>query len=202
MQKFATPQPITAELYVPAGRVRIIAGDRAETVVNVRPSDAANGHDVKAAAQTAVELVGGVLKVKAPKAPRLGRCGSVEIAVELPAGSAIDGRGMAADFHAEGRLGGAKVHTAKGDISLGQADGPVSADTAQGDIHVAEAISGVFELSTSAGQIEVGVAEGVSAGLRATTTYGTLHDHRKKFDGPVNAVDIRATTSYGDIVVR
>ncbi|WP_030455008.1 DUF4097 family beta strand repeat-containing protein [Herbidospora cretacea] len=201
MQKFDTPQALTAKISVPMGLVRIVAGDRADTVVNVRPSNPGGAVDVKAAEQTTVALAGGVLEVRAPDAPKFGRSGSVEVTVELPAGSAIEGSGMATDFRTEGRLAGGRVQTAKGDISLGTVDGAVVADTAQGDIRVAEAVSGLLDLKTSAGTIEVGVAAGVSAGLQATTGHGTLRDLRQKFDGNLT-VDIRAVTSYGDIVVR
>ncbi|TKK89526.1 hypothetical protein FDA94_09045 [Herbidospora galbida] len=201
MQKFDTPQAITAKISVPMGLVRIVAGDRADTVVSVRPSNPGGAVDVKAAEQTTVEFAGGVLDVKAPESPRFGKSGSIEVTVELPAGSAIEGSGMATGFTTEGRFGGSRVQTAKGDISLGTVDGPVIADTAQGDIRVAEAVSGLLDLKTSAGSIEVGVAAGVSAGLQATTGHGTLRDLRKKFDGDLT-VDIRAVTSYGDIVVH
>ena len=55
MQKFDTPAPISAVLDIPAGRVRFIAADRADTTVEVLPADAASGRDVKAAEQTKVE---------------------------------------------------------------------------------------------------------------------------------------------------
>ncbi|WP_066375941.1 DUF4097 family beta strand repeat-containing protein [Herbidospora mongoliensis] len=201
MPKFPTPQTITAKIDVPMGLVRIIAGDRADTIVDVRPSDPAGSADVKAAEQTKVEFAGGVLSISAPEGRRFGRSGSIQVTVELPAGSVIEGSGMATDFRTEGRFGGTRVQTAKGDISLGTTDGPVIADTAQGDIRVQEAVSGLHDLKTSAGQIEIAVAEGVSAGLQATTGHGSLRDHRKKFDGNLT-VDIQAITSYGDIIVR
>jgi hypothetical protein len=54
MQKFDTPAPISAVLDIPAGRVRLIAVDRADTTVEVLPADASKGRDVKAAEQTKV----------------------------------------------------------------------------------------------------------------------------------------------------
>jgi hypothetical protein len=50
MQRFDTPAPISAVLDIPAGRVRFIAADRADTAVEVLPADASNGRDVKAGA--------------------------------------------------------------------------------------------------------------------------------------------------------
>ena len=64
---FETPEPIAATIVVVIGDVRISAGDRATTVVEVHPSDATNGEDRKAAEQTVVEYADGQLLVKAPK---------------------------------------------------------------------------------------------------------------------------------------
>jgi MDMPI C-terminal domain len=41
MQKYDTPAPVTAVLDIPAGRVRLIAADRADTTVEVLPADPA-----------------------------------------------------------------------------------------------------------------------------------------------------------------
>ena len=48
LEAIASDEPVV-------GNVRVIASDRADTVVDVRPSDAANASDVKAAEQTRVE---------------------------------------------------------------------------------------------------------------------------------------------------
>ena len=67
MPTFDTPEPISATIDVAVGDVRISAGDRTDTVVDVRPSDASNDDDVKAAELTRVEYANGQLLVKAPK---------------------------------------------------------------------------------------------------------------------------------------
>src|SRR3954464_7402756 len=66
---FDTPQPISATLDVVVGDVRVTAGERADTVVDVRPSDPSNEEDRKAAEQTRVEYEHGHLLVKTPKLP-------------------------------------------------------------------------------------------------------------------------------------
>jgi len=55
MQTFDTPAPISAVLDIPAGRVQLIAADRADTAVEIRPPNAAKGRDVKVAEQTRIE---------------------------------------------------------------------------------------------------------------------------------------------------
>src|SRR5215467_7480241 len=69
MQKFDTPAPISAVLDIPAGRIRFIAADRADTTVEVLPADAANGRDVTAAEQTAVEFGDGELRIRPDDGP-------------------------------------------------------------------------------------------------------------------------------------
>ena len=90
MQKFDTPAAISAVLDIPAGRIQVIAADRADTTVEVRPANASKGRDVKAAEQTTVEFGDGVLRITAPaeKNQVLGASGSIEVTVQLPAGSA------------------------------------------------------------------------------------------------------------------
>ncbi|MFC7614433.1 hypothetical protein ACFQV2_13780 [Actinokineospora soli] len=94
MQKFDTPAPIAAVLAIPGGRVQFIAADRADTTVEVRPADPGKSRDVRAAEQTEVSFADGVLRVKAAKAKSqlLGPSGSVEVTVQLPAGSASRAR--------------------------------------------------------------------------------------------------------------
>jgi hypothetical protein len=57
-------------------------------------------------------------------------------------------------------------------------------------------------LTTQSGGISVGAAAGVSASLDAGTSYGRISNALKNFDGAGAQLDIRATTSYGDIVAH
>src|SRR5215203_2064883 len=78
-QRFDTPAPISAVLDIPAGRIQLIAADRVDTVVEVRPANAAKRRDVKAAEEIEVVYAEGVLRIKAPEATNrlLGHSGSV-----------------------------------------------------------------------------------------------------------------------------
>jgi hypothetical protein len=106
MQKFDTPAPISAVLDIPAGRVQLIAADRADTTVKVLPANASKGRDVKAAGQTTVEYADGVLRIEtSAKNQYLGPSGSIEVTVQLPAGSRVEAKAASAEFRAVGRLG-------------------------------------------------------------------------------------------------
>ena len=125
MPTFDTPEPITATIDVAVGDVRVTAGDGTATVVDVRPSDASNTDDVKAAELTRVEYASGQLLVKAPKLRSwLSRSGggSVDVTIELPAGSQVHGAGQTTDFRFDGRLGDSRIKTGMGNIALDQAD--------------------------------------------------------------------------------
>ncbi|MGW2891145.1 DUF4097 family beta strand repeat-containing protein [Streptomyces griseoruber] len=218
MQKFDTPAPVSvsAILDIPAGRIQFIAADRADTTVDVRPADTSKSRDVKAAEEIEVAYADGVLWVEAPAAKNriLGSTGSVEVTVQLPAGSRVDGKSAAAELRVVGRLGdvafeGAyrkikideaasiRLTATDGDIEIGRLGGPAEISTARGDIRIAEAVRGSVVLSTQSGDISVTAAAGVSAVLDAGTGYGRVSNALKN-DGTA-ALDIRATTSHGDI---
>src|SRR5689334_4645032 len=65
---FATPEPIIVNVEVGGGDVRLIAGDRTDTSVEVRPGNRTRSADVRAAEMTRVEYANGRLRVKGPKA--------------------------------------------------------------------------------------------------------------------------------------
>jgi DUF4097 and DUF4098 domain-containing protein YvlB len=218
MQKFDTPAPISAVLDIPAGRVRFIAADRADTTVEVLPADASNGRDVKAAEQTKAEYGDGVLRIEGPAGNRiLGSSGSVEVTVQLPAGSRVEAKAASAEFRTVGRLGdvaldasqasikldeaaSARLTTLAGDVSVGRLGGAAEIRTGKGDIRIAEAARGTVVLRTEDGAISVGAAAGVSASLDAGTTYGRIHNALKN-TGAAD-LDIHATTARGDITAR
>ena len=83
---------------------------------------------------------------------------------------------------------------------VGRLSGPAEISTAKGDIRIAEAVRGTVVLATQAGDIAVTAAAGVSATLDAGTAYGRVSNTLKN-DGTAG-LDIRATTSKGDITAR
>ncbi|MFI6514754.1 DUF4097 family beta strand repeat-containing protein [Spirillospora sp. NPDC050679] len=215
MQTFTTPAPVTAVLDVPAGRVRLVAADRADTTVEVMPADPGKGRDVKAAEQTAVEYADGVLQVATPGGNRvLGPSGAVEVTVHLPAGSQV--RAVGIDLRGTGRLGevsfqghgdveldqaaAVRLTTEAGDVNVARLDGSGEITTQKGGITVAEAAGGTLTLRTQAGDITVNAAAGVSASLDAGTSMGRV-DNALANSGPAG-LTIHATTAQGDITAR
>ncbi|MFF6898231.1 DUF4097 family beta strand repeat-containing protein [Streptomyces hydrogenans] len=221
MQKFATTAPIAAVVAVPAGQLRFIAADRADVTVEVRPSNAGRSRDVKAAEETSVSFADGVLRVAAPEARNqlFGQTGSVEITVQLPAGSSLDVKAAAADLRGVGRLGNVAFEAAQGPVKLdeagdvrvvlqdggiavGRLNGSAALTTARGDLNVAEAVRGSVVLDTKAGSITVGAARGTSAVLDAGTTLGRINNTLHNDQGSDAELTIRATTALGDITAH
>src|SRR6266542_7009435 len=95
MPVFDTPEPISVTVELGVGDIRIVASDRTDTIVEVRPSDEAKKSDVTAAEQTRVEYAGGRLLIKGPKNWRQytfrGGGESIDVQIELPAGSHLRG---------------------------------------------------------------------------------------------------------------
>lgn len=221
MRTFGTPAPVSAVLDIPAGRIRLIAADRADTTVEIRPADASNDRDVKAAEQTEVAYGDGVLRIEAAPARNrvLGHPGSVEVTVQLPSGSRVEAKAASAELRGVGRLGdvafegaqgsvdldetaGARLTLQAGDVTVGRLDGPATISTQKGDIRVVEAVRGTVTLQTQAGGISVGAARGVSASLDAGTAFGRISNTLQNTDGGAADLRIHATTAYGDITAR
>ncbi|MFC7534885.1 DUF4097 family beta strand repeat-containing protein [Actinoplanes sp. GCM10030250] len=215
MKNFDTPAPIAAVLEVPAGRIQVIASDRTDTIVEVRPADPAKSRDTRTAEQTTVAYTDGVLRIAVPSAGN--RLGSVEVTVQLPAGSRVEARAESAELRGVGRLGdvtfdGAyrqikideaaalRLTAVDGDVEVGRLTGPAEISTARGDIRITEAVRGTVVLSTQMGDISIGAAAGVSASLDAGTAQGRVSNSLKN-DGTAD-LDIRATTGLGDITAR
>lgn len=192
MPSFDTPEPISATAHVVAGSIQFTAGDRLDTVVEVRPRDPKKDLDVRAADQTEVACANGVLTVRTPKPNLLGlgRTGTVDVTVELPTGSHVDMNGSWAQVLGEGRLGDVQVKTSSGDVRL-DATGALKLTASHGSITV-DRVEGAAEITTSSGSLRVGIVNGpaVLKNSHGTTTVGAVTG------------ELRVSGANGDIEVR
>jgi hypothetical protein len=157
MPTFDTPQPIVVTIEIGVGDVRLVASERTDTVVEVRPTDPAKKSDVTAAQQARVEYSGGRLLIKASKGWRQytirGGSESIDVLIELPAGSQVRGEAGIAAFRGEGRLGECRVRVGIGEIRLDEA-GPAQLSTGMGDITIDRVVDHA-ELTTGSGALHV-----------------------------------------------
>ena len=192
MPTFETPSPISTTVDVVHGDVRISAGDRGLTVVNVEPADGSSAEDRKAAEQTRVEYAGGQLLVKQPKLrswlPR-STGGSIDVTIELPAGSHVHGSGALTDFHCDGPLGECRLRLGLGRIDVESADGP-TLKSSTGDI-VVERATGHADITSGSGDVRVRELAGTAVikNSNGDTWVGRAHD------------DLRVNAANGDIAV-
>jgi len=217
MQTFQTPSPVTVVLDIPAGQIRLVATERADTTVEVLPSEASKRRDVKAAEQTTVEFADGVLRIATADPNKvLGSSGSLDVTIALPAGSRIEGKAGAAELSSSGRLGtvsfdgayrtveldeiaGGTIRMHMGDLSIAKLTGSAHLRNGKGDITVAEAVTGSVELRTDAGNLTIAAAHGVSGTLDAGTAYGRVTNAMRNSEGAGAGLAVKATTSDGDI---
>lgn len=219
MQSFNTPTAISVVLDLPAGRVQLIAADRADTTVEVLPASTGKNRDVQLAEQTSVTYADGVLRIAVPEPKNrlVGHSGSVEVTVQLPTGSRVEATSASTELRGVGTLGdvvfegayrqikideagSVRLSAVDGDVEVGRLNGPAEISTMRGDIRIGEAVRGTVVLSTRSGNITVAAAAGVSAALDAGTSLGRVSNALKN-DGTTE-LDIRATTQQGDITAR
>jgi DUF4097 and DUF4098 domain-containing protein YvlB len=160
MPTFSTPEPILATIELAAGDVRVFASDRDDTVVEVRPSTSSHEPDVKAAEQTQVDYSAAGLLIRGPKYRGLGlrKIGSVDVTVELPAGSQMEAEASLGALRFSGQLGRCRVKVGAGDVELDRA-GPVDLHSGAGAITVGQ-ISGHAEITTGSGRLRVSQIDG------------------------------------------
>ncbi|WP_222871228.1 DUF4097 family beta strand repeat-containing protein [Nonomuraea sp. PA05] len=228
MPAFDTAEPIAAVIDTAAANIRISASDRADTVVEVRPSDARNDADVQASEQTHVDYANGRLLVRSDKEPTgwgsdwglsLGKLvespadwarslvlgpGSIDVTIELPAGSRLDVR-TAGSVVCRGPVGEVSLSTSHGDLQVERA-GRSRLRSTYGDIHVTHAC-GHTEVTNSHGGIDIGRIDGTAAvknshgDVRLGTVTGDLRLNSAHGDVTVDLAlaGVRAVTSYADV---
>ncbi|WP_163507307.1 DUF4097 family beta strand repeat-containing protein [Fodinicola acaciae] len=206
MPTFDTPEPISVSVTINYGNARVIAGDRTDTVVDVRPSRPNRQADVTAAEQTTVELVKGQLVVRAPKRMIMfGRGGSIDVTIEVPTGSTLQAEAAWAGIQTDGRLGDCTIQAAGGDVQLGDtgrldvqsAHGSIVAGDVDGDVEVSSAssririgdVAGSATIQNSSGDISLGAVEG---DVKLSGAHGDLTIDRA-------LRDVTATTASGGV---
>ncbi|MER8088016.1 DUF4097 domain-containing protein [Streptomyces sp. NPDC058316] len=207
MPSFDTPEAISVTARVEAGSIQFTAGDRLDTVVEMRPRNPEKDLDVRTAEQTEVTYAGGVLTVRTPKSNLFGRTGVVDVTVELPTGSGIDMTGAWTQVLGEGRLGEVRVKTSSGDVRL-DTTGPLKLTASHGSITV-DRVEGTAEITTSSGSLRVGLVDGpaVLKNSHGTTTVGAATGELR-VSGANGDIEIRraedsvtATTAHGTLRV-
>jgi DUF4097 and DUF4098 domain-containing protein YvlB len=210
---FSTPSPIAVTLDLYVADVRLAVSDRADTTVEVRPSDPGKAADVKAAENTRVEYDDATrtlsITSRKPRSRFVNFSGkrpeSVDLLIQLPSDSAVRGEADLGDFQSDGALGTVTLKTGLGAVHLTET-GPLNLRNGAGPVTV-EAVTGPAEVHASSGDIRIGAIDGtadVSTGngkVRVGAVTGTATV--KASNGPVSVdralSDITAATANGEV---
>ena len=167
LSNFGTPSPIAVALDLYVADVHIIASDRADTIVEIRPSDPGKASDVKAAENTRVEYDDATRTLSVvTRKPRnrfvnfSKRPESIDVVIQLPTDSDVRGEADLGDYRAEGVLGTVVLKTDLGAVRLGET-GALNIRTGLGEVTV-EGTSGPAEVHNGSGEIRIGAVDGTA----------------------------------------
>lgn len=210
MPTYNTPAPIDLAINLQVGMIEVLAGDRADTVVTVSATNPAKAIDLRGAEQTRVDFDGQRITIVGPK-PRISWFGpteSVDVKVELPAGSRLTAEIAAGSLRTVGSLGATRIKSSTGPVdvdttgdlwlrashgntTLGTAEGGIDITADHGQIRIGK-VTGDAILKASHGTIMVGESGG---DLEAKLSYGDL-------DITKALASVSAKTAYGSIDLR
>jgi hypothetical protein len=210
MPTFPTPEPISVTLNLSAvmANIQVSAGDRVETTVDVRAADESSKSSRRVAEQTRVDYADGRLTITGPgRFPLPGRTGSVEVTIELPSGSRLQGETGMGALRSDGRLGdcrfktafgeiqldhvgAAKLKSSHGSITVGHVDGGAEVASSNGAVHL-RSVDGSATVRSSNGECSIGE---VTGDLRVATANGSITVERAH-------ADVTAKTPNGSIRV-
>jgi hypothetical protein len=206
MPAYETPEPIDLAVDLSYGRLEVLASDRTDTVVTVSPSSSSSAADRRGAEQTRVSFDGHRIVVEGPR-PRFSFIGpneSIDVRVELPAGSRLTAevggrvvtRGGLGATRVKSGLGGVEIDAAAdlwvrsghGNLDVGTAAGSAELVADHGQVRIGS-IGGDAIIKSSHGSIAIDETGGE---LDAKLSYGEL-DIARALGG------VTAKTAYGSI---
>jgi len=191
MPTYDTPTPIDLAIDLPVGRIDVFAGDRADTVVTVSPTNPAKAIDRRGAQETTVDFDGRRVTIAGPR-PRISWIGpteSVDVKVELPTGSRFTAEIAVGGLRTVGRLGATRIKSSTGAVDV-DTTGDLWLHASHGNATVGTA-EGSTEITADHGQIRIGTVTG-DAFLKAS--HGTIMVGE-------SGGDIEAKLSYGDLEI-
>lgn len=210
MPTFATPKPIAVRIDAIEGSIRLVATDRADTVVQVLPRDFSRDSDVWAAEHTRVDFRDGRLVVSgAKRGLAFFRNCATDVDIALPAGSRLQASLGSADLRAAGEFGDVRIATASGDVQVDVVTGSIKATNSSGSFTV-RAVRGSAWIATASGEVTVGEVDGdakfkaASGSLAVDRLSGHLKAHTASGSVDVAAAvrgGVSAHTSSGEVRV-
>lgn len=183
---FPCTGPLTADIVVRAGALRVRARRTEEAVVEIAPHGDADASGVF------VTYDGSTLAVRAPAAPQswFRHAPRYDVEVTVPEHSRVRSRSGSAGTDIAGPLESLDVQTGSGDVTLEQADAAARLASGSGDIRAVRA-SGELTVRAGSGDVVLGELGG-PARVKAGSGHVVVRvAHR----------DVEVTTGSGDVRV-
>ncbi|OBG22111.1 DUF4097 family beta strand repeat-containing protein [Mycobacterium sp. 852002-51057_SCH5723018] len=210
MPTFATPEPIAVRIDAIEGSIRLVATDRADTVVQVLPRDFSRDSDVWASEHTRVDFRDGKLVVSgAKRGLAFFRNCATDVEIALPARSRLQASLGSADLRAAGEFRDVRIATASGDVQIDAVTGNIKATNSSGSFTV-HTVHGNAWIATASGEVSVGELDGdlkfkaAGGSLTVRRLSGHLKAHTASGSVEVAAAvrgGVSAHTSSGEVTV-
>ncbi|WP_042369732.1 DUF4097 family beta strand repeat-containing protein [Streptacidiphilus neutrinimicus] len=219
LSTFTTPAPIAVVLDLYVAQVRLVASERGDTSVEVRPSDPDKPADAKAADNTRVEYDEATRTLTVVTKKPFNRFvnfsskrpESVDVLIQLPAGSDVRGEAELGDVEAEGPLGAVAVKTGLGAVQLdrtgsvtlrngvgrivvGRVHGNAQIHTGSSDVRIG-AVDGTADITNGNGKVRLGLVAG-AASVRVSN--GSVAVDRALAD--ITATGANGSVRIGEVV--
>jgi Putative adhesin len=208
MPAYESLAPIEADIDVSSGHVEVIASDRADTAVEVTPTNPGRSGDVSLAREATVTFEDNHLRVRVPGRLKVLGPGrdSVDVRVELPTGSRATIETGNGSVRVRGKLGATRIVAKYGNVSADRV-GDLALVSPHGEADIAE-VGGELDVKAAHGHVRIGRIAGAARlrGAHGTLVLGTT-------EGQVDVAtsgsltieralgDVTARTAYGAIRV-
>lgn len=207
MPAYESPAPIVADLNVSSGHVEVVASDRADTIVEVLPTNPGRSGDVALAREATVAFENNRLRVRVPPRNKLfGPNGSVDVRVELPTGSEAEIESGYGSVRVRGELGATRIVAKYGSVSANRV-GDLALKSPFGEVDIAQ-VDGELDVTAGHGHLRIGRIAGAARlrGSHGTLTLGTAEGEVDvATSGPLTIEralsDVTARSAHGAIRV-
>ncbi|GAB19661.1 hypothetical protein GOEFS_092_00860 [Gordonia effusa NBRC 100432] len=212
MTTYPLTGPLTVELDLTIGDVRIIASDRDDADVTIRPQLPGKASSTRAAEQTTATLTGNRLRIHSTRSWRtftpFGSPDAVDIIIEIPSGTSITGSLGVGSIRSEGTLGSCvldishadldaestatlTVKSNSGSVTAGSVAGDATVTASYGAVRLRE-VAGTLAVKASYGDISLGTVRGA---LQIRGAYGAID-----VDHALDSVGVK--TAHGRTAIR
>jgi hypothetical protein len=209
MPVYESLAPIDADIDVgSSGHVEVVASDRADTTVEVSPTNPGRSGDVSLAREATVAFENSQLRVRVPGRLKVLGPGRdcVDVRVELPTGSRAEIETAYGSVLLRGELGATRIVAHYGNVSADHV-GDLTLESRHGDVDIKE-VDGALDVKAGHGHLRIGriVGDARLRGAHGALTLGTTEgDVDVATSGSVTIEralgDVTARSAYGAIRV-